>query len=213
MTAEKTKAELVRERFRARRADSVERVIRIPFVVDQELADKAEQLARQHDELEGRIEKMIDYVDSLDSDDLDSDVRADGTDLTAEHVTITALQDSLDKVKAELEEAVEQVKDGSAWLHFRLATAGEYQQHLAEVERDFGKLDGSNETVIAFGDKLTNLCFLRVEHDGEDLGYSSWAEFVDDMKLTFGDLEPIRAAIVARNRASGAFKLPFSLAR
>lgn len=74
-------------------------------------------------------------------------------------------------------------------------------------------VDTTNEAVVAFGDELLRITFLRVEHDGEDLGYESWAEFADDMQLTFGDVEGIRTPVVAKNRSTGAFRLPFSLQR
>lgn len=202
-------AAAVRERFKARR-EAMRRTIEIPFVVDQELADQAERLAREYEQAKERLERFLEVAE--EDDDQPGDVRADGT--AVEPSLIDQLQRAVDSTHAELEEVIEAVREGSARVIFRLATATEYQDALTKVEREMGKsVDTTNEAVVAFGDELLRITFLRVEHDGEDLGYESWAEFADDMQLTFGDVEGIRTPVVAKNRSTGAFRLPFSLQR
>lgn len=69
-------AAAVRERFKARR-DAMRRTIEIPFVVDQELADKAERLARDYEQEKERLERFLEVAE--EDDDQPGDVRADGT--------------------------------------------------------------------------------------------------------------------------------------
>lgn len=209
----KTPAQQVRERFKARR-DSMDRTFKIPFVVDQELANRAEQLAREYDEAERRL---AEYVEDKEVEEGEgSDLRADGTRADG-RVPAYFPEQHLEEVRAELQGVVDALQEGSAMVVFRLATAAEYENVLAEVERELapgsGGIDTSQEAIVGFGDKLLELCFVRVLHDGEDLGYRTWAEFAEDMQLTFGDAEAFRTPVVAKNRATGAFKLPFSYRR
>lgn len=201
-------AEAVRARFRARRGDSQDRLIQIPFVVDIELADKVMELVNQKQDIERRISRLADHMDELEQDP-DEDVRADGRDLTPNTEALAVLEESLASLDEQLEEMKEAVREGSATMFFRLATDKEYEEHLAEVEREHGGPDRQQSVTVAFGNRLLNSTFVRIEHEGADLGYATWEELHDDMQLTFGDVDPIRTAVIAKNRRSGAFKLPF----
>lgn len=201
-------AEAVRARLKSRRAKSSERPITVPFVVDVELADSVKALIDEKSQLESRLQYVIERVDEAEADP-DEDVRADGQDLTPSTSVIASLEASLARVEAEIEEKTDAVREGSVNILFRLATDTEYESHLAEVEREFSEPNESHSVSIGFGNRLLASCFLRVEQNDEDLGYTTWAEFSDDMEMTFGDVDPIRTIIITKNRRSGAFKLPF----
>ena len=209
MTAEKTKAQLVRERFRARCAENANRTIVVPFTLDHHLRIRIKQLQDEGSALEERIADMVDQIESMDKDEADDDLRADGTDLTPDVAALDALRLSLERTTKELDEALTEAREGSVKLIFRPATAAEYQQVLIDVEREVGAIDGSQKSTIEFGDRLTSLCFVRAEVDGVDLEYETLEEFLRDTRATFGSLEYARTMVVADSRAMGSFGLPF----
>ena len=207
----KTPAQTVRERLKQRRTDSRERVIKVPFIADVDLAKDAERLSAEHDRLVDDIALLEAQRDERDADETaDVDTRADGRDRSDLGAEIDATRSRLALVEEQLAETVEAVREGAVAIEFRVATKGEYERILIEVETEVkGAVGVDQSPTILFGDRLMALGFIRVHKDGENLGYASWSEFVEDMELSFGDVDPIRTVVYAKNRQTGAFALPF----
>lgn len=207
----KTPAQTVRERLKQRRTDSRERVIKVPFIADVDLASDAERLAKEHDRLVDDIALLEAQRDERDADEnADVDNRADGRDRSQLGADIDTAHTRLALVEEQLAETVEAVREGAVLIEFRVATKGEYERILIEVETEVkGEVGVDQSPTILFGDRLMALGFIRVHKDGENLGYASWSEFVEDMELSFGDVDPIRTVVYAKNRQTGAFALPF----
>ena len=207
----KTPAQTVRERLKQRRTDSRERVIKVPFIADVDLAKDAERLSAEHDRLIDDIALLEAQRDERDADETaDVDTRADGRDRSDLGAEIEATRSRLALVEEQLAETVEAVREGAVAIEFRVATKGEYERILIEVETEAkGEVGVDQSPTILFGDRLMALGFIRVHKDGENLGYASWSEFVEDMELSFGDVDPIRTVVYAKNRQTGAFALPF----
>ena len=207
----KTPAQSVRERLKQRRTDSRERVIKVPFIADVDLAKDAERLSAEHDRLIDDIALLEAQRDERDADETaDVDTRADGRDRSDLGAEIEATRSRLALVEEQLAETVEAVREGAVAIEFRVATKGEYERILIEVETEVkGEVGVDQSPTILFGDRLMALGFIRVHKDGENLGYASWSEFVEDMELSFGDVDPIRTVVYAKNRQTGAFALPF----
>ena len=207
----KTPAQSVRERLKQRRTDSRERVIKVPFIADVDLAKDAERLSAEHDRLINDIALLEAQRDERDADETaDVDTRADGRDRSDLGAEIEATRSRLALVEEQLAETVEAVREGAVAIEFRVATKGEYERILIEVETEVkGEVGVDQSPTILFGDRLMALGFIRVHKDGENLGYASWSEFVEDMELSFGDVDPIRTVVYAKNRQTGAFALPF----
>ena len=207
----KTPAQTVRERLKQRRTDSRERVIKIPFIADVDLASDAERLSTEHDRLVDDIALLEAQRDERDADETaDVDTRADGRDRSQLGADIDTAHTRLALVEEQLAETVEAVREGAVSIEFRVATKGEYERVLIEVENEVkGEVGVDQSPTILFGDRLMALGFIRVHKDGENLGYASWSEFVEDMELSFGDVDPIRTVVYAKNRQTGAFALPF----
>ena len=207
----KTPAQSVRERLKQRRTDSRERVIKVPFIADVDLAKDAERLSAEHDRLIDDIALLEAQRDERDADETaDVDTRADGRDRSDLGAEIEATRSRLALIEEQLAETVEAVREGAVAIEFRVATKGEYERILIEVETEVkGAVGVDQSPTILFGDRLMALGFIRVHKDGENLGYASWSEFVEDMELSFGDVDPIRTVVYAKNRQTGAFALPF----
>ena len=207
----KTPAQTVRERLKQRRTDSRERVIKVPFIADVDLAKDAERLSAEHDRLTDDIALLEAQRDERDADETaDVDTRADGRDRSDLGAEIEATRSRLALVEEQLAETVEAVREGAVAIEFRVATKGEYERILIEVETEVkGAVGVDQSPTILFGDRLMALGFIRVHKDGGNLGYASWSEFVEDMELSFGDVDPIRTVVYAKNRQTGAFALPF----
>ena len=207
----KTPAQSVRERLKQRRTDSRERVIKIPFIADVDLAKDAERLSTEHDRLIDDIALLEAQRDERDADETaDVDTRADGRDRSDLGAEIDASRARLALVEEQLAETVQAVREGAVTIEFRVATKGEYERILIEVENEVkGEVGVDQSPTILFGDRLMAGGFVRVHKDGENLGYATWDEFAEDMELSFGDVDPIRTVVYTKNRQTGAFALPF----
>lgn len=200
-------------RLRRRLAERRERATttdlqRIPFMLNQGLADRQELLARQHDRLGDQLAHLLDLDAERDPDDPTRDVRASGEDLSDTARRIATVEAELERVMAELEAVTAEVREDSVTLVFRRVDAGEYEQAL--VRAGGAAVDEDANAASRFHDLLLAKAFVRIElAGGEDSGVTTWAEFAAEAALTFGELDPIRALVYAANRRGGN-SVPFS---
>lgn len=197
-SAEKLRAAL--ERRREKNASTG--LQRIPFMLDTALADKVEQLAGLHNQLQDRLARLEEQA-AEDGHEDGADVRASGDDLTELGQAIATTSEELERVKQDLEDAVAKAKADQVMLVFRRATADEYESILSKSGGAAVDDDQTLEAAYKFQTALVERCFLRLEVDGEDSGVTAWGEFVESAQLTFGELDPIRALVFANNKRGG----------
>ncbi|MGO4964127.1 hypothetical protein ACTQ4Z_10100, partial [Anaerovoracaceae bacterium Sow4_D4] len=159
---------------------------RIPFMLDEELADRIEGMGRRAAAIEDRLQALGDAGEGESEDRRASD--------PDERETLTA---ELGHIKADLETAIEEARDCQVDLVFRRLNADEYEHIL--IRSGGAEVDTDAASAQKFHSEVTARCFLRVELDGEDTG-QTWTEFLDAAQPTFGELDPIRALVYANNR-------------
>lgn len=194
-----TQAELLRQRLRNRKNEKRERkLLRFPFILDDDLASSIHQLTMQYEALVNLVESRKDRLEAAEENG-EVDVRASGHDTSGFKDSLEAAEKELARVRAELEAQTEKVNEGRFWMEFRPCDASTYEQVLAR----FPGVDDENDvtTRAEFGNALLEKCFVRFEQNGETLDLGTWAEFVAEADMDFGELDPIRTAIfVACNR-------------
>lgn len=196
-SSEKLRAKLERRREKS----ATTGLQRIPFMLDTDLADRVEQLAQAHNRLQAHIEQLEERRDFDEPED-GGDVRASGDDLTEIAVALDTSRTELARMKEALEVAVAEAKADQVTLVFRRAGSSEYEELLAKAGGSLVDSDETLEHATRFQSMLVERCFLRVEAEGEDAGYT-WPQFVEETALTFGEVDPIRALVYANNRRGG----------
>ena len=201
---QKLRAQTLRDRLKSRRAEKRERKpLRFPFVLDDELAGEVQGLVAQVDMLEARVEHHKEKLEAA-AEKGESDARASGDDPSA--TKLQTAETELARIKDQLAQAVRKVEEGRFWLVFRPCGSARYEEILArhpEADEDLA-------VKARFGDALMVECFEGFEDDkGEpiDLGYSSFADFLAEADLDFGEIDPMRTAILIANNRNPHFGL------
>lgn len=196
---------------RREKAAGEESLRKIPFVLDQDLADAVDRVAKQHAAAEDYLAALeADKADRDAGEDSGADVRASGHDLSELGQAIDAATAEVERLKTQLADAVEAARDVVVDLVFRRADAEGYERKLIEAG-GAAAVETDTAAAVRFQNALTAHCFVRVEMSGEDAGVKSWKDFVSATGMTFGELDPIRSLVYAMNKRGGN-SIPFLLA-
>ena len=199
----------LRDMLEKRRTKSkTEGLLRLPFLLDEDLADRVEDLAKQVAAMEDRRDAIVDAEAELD-DDPERDVRASGHDLSPSAVEAAEVETEIARLRGLLQVAVDEADAARVWLLFRRATADEYEQLLRK--HGGGSVQGGSDEERAFLNALTARCFIAAEMPDGSRDPMPWEEFVTAGELSMGELAPIRAMVFAHN-ARGGNSVPFSSA-
>lgn len=183
-------------------------LLRLPFFLDQDLAEQVEDLGKRCASLEDRLEDLTDSL--VDDDELsDGDVRASGHDLSPAAGEVAELEAELARARAELADAIGAVDAARITLLFRRCSADEYEQLLRK--HGGASIQGGSDDERQFLNALTERCFVAIEMADGSRDDMSWADFVKSADLSMGELAPIRAMVFAEN-ARGGNSVPFSSA-
>ena len=182
-------------------------LLRLPFMLDPSLAERIEELGKQVAALEDHLDALAD-VEPME-DDPDRDIRASGHDLSPTATRAAAIEDSLRRSRADLEEAVAEADAARITLLFRRCTADEYEQLIRK--HGGSSVQGGSPEERDFLNALTERCFVAIEMPDGTRDGMKWAEFIDSAQLSMGELAPIRAMVFAEN-ARGGNSVPFSSA-
>lgn len=194
-----SEADRLRARLQGRKAEkAAKHLLRFPFIIDDELATRVTTLADQHERLAALIAHLEERIEQADEAG-ERDVRASGHDTSGLSDKLDAARDALAKVRADLEQSTEQADADRFFMEFLPCGSGKYEEILALHPN----ADDGPKQQAEFRNALLDACFVRFERDGEtlDLGYKSWSEFAAEAALDFGEIDPIRAAVlIACNR-------------
>lgn len=193
------------ERRRTKNA-SDEALNRIPFVLDTDLSDRVEQMARQVGAYEDYLVALQEQQSDAHAEGETGDVRASGHDLSELGQQIADTEAKLAELRPELEAATDQVQQSTVQMCFRRVDAETYERLL--IRAGGAAVDTDLAAITKFHDLLIEACFVRLEVDGED-AEMTWAEFREQAGFTFGELDPIRSLVYAMNRRDGN-SVPFS---
>ena len=195
-----TEAERLRAMLREKKSGKKSKPtpLRFAYILDPELASRVEVLAQAFDRMEQLVESRREALLAADEAG-DRDLRASGDDLTPEAAKVKAAEAEMERLKAELESAVETAASDRFFIEFRPCGDKRYTQLLAAHPR----CDDDADSQAAFRNALLAECFHRFsDAEGNDLPlYDSWAEFVADAEPEFGEIDAWRTAVmVACNR-------------
>lgn len=182
-------------------------LLRLPFMLDESLADDMEQLGKQAAKLEERLDQLAEAAAAADDEDPEADVRASGADLSPDAAAVAEVEVELARVKAELQDAIDASESSRVWMLFRRASADEYEQLLRK--HGGSKMDAGSTAEREFLNALTERCFVAIEMPDGTRDDMPWAEFVKAAELSAGELTPIRSMVWAEN-ARGGNSIPFS---
>lgn len=198
-----TQAEMLRERLRNRKTENAERrLLRYPFILDDDLAARVQSLTMQYDSLTHLVESRREKLEEADEAGT-RDVRASGHDASGLADALETAEKELARVRKDLDEAVETVNAGRFWMEFRPCSSAAYERVLSRFP---GADDEGAAAKAAFLNALLAECFVRFEKDGETLDLGTWEEFVEEADMDFGELDPIRTAVfIACNRNPHTF--------
>lgn len=194
-----SEAARLREALRARKTRKAEQPpLKFPFVLDDALAAEVVRLTTLHEQTEERVAYWEERIASADETG-ERDVRASGDDASGMADKLATVTTELERIRTQLEAAVEEVQAGSFHVVFAPCGGTKYDELLTRHPR----ADEDMEENIAFRNALLEACFVRFERDGEPLDlYDTWGEFVADAALEFGELDPWRTAVmIACNRS------------
>ena len=188
-----SEAQRLREKLRARKTGKAENPpLSFPFILDDSLAAEVTKLTVLYELVEGRGENLRQQIEQADEAGT-RDVRASGHDTSGLATKLATAEVEMERLHGELTAAVEQVNQDRFFLVFAPCGSTEYESLLAQ----YPGADDDMATNIAFRNALLERCFVRFEKDGEPLDlYQSFAEFLADADLDFGELDPWRTAVV-----------------
>lgn len=202
-----TEAERLRAMLREKKSGKKAKPtpLRFAYFLDPELASQIEVLGQAF----ARIEEFVDNKREalLAADEAGQrDLRASGDDLTPEAAKLESAEAEMERIKADLEAAVERANTDRFFIEFRPCGDKRYTQLLSlhpHADDDAGAM-------AEFQNALLEECFHRfTDGDGNDLPlYDSWSEFIMDAEPEFGEMDAWRTAVMVACRRNPHRLLP-----
>lgn len=197
-----TEAERLRNLLRDRRAKKADpgkgSPLRFPYLLDPELSSRVMVLGEAFNRLEQLVENRREHLAAVEESGA-RDLRASGDDTTPEAAKLAAAEAEMERIKKELEGAVDAAAADRFYIEFRPCGDKRYTQVLAAHP----DADDGAEGAAGFMNALLSECFWRfTDEAGEPLPlFETWAEFVEEAEPEFGEVDAWRTAVmVACNR-------------
>lgn len=175
--------------------------LRFAYMLDPELAGRVEMLAESFARIEDLVESRREQLAAVEESG-GRDLRASGDDTTPEAAKLAAAEAEMERLKTELDAAIEKATADRFYIEFKPCGDRRYTQLLAshpEACEDNANADARAD----FQNALLAECFWRfTDNDGNELPlFDSWTEFVTEAEPEFGEMDAWRTAVmVACNR-------------